>query len=129
MKIAERTGNDVAKKWVKQRTGYAVAQRLMRELLAFPELDIKRSAFDRSEYLLGVKNGVVDLRTSEFRAGKASDMISITTNIEYSSKADFPEFRKFLKSVMPTIEYRNYFRTVCGYFLVGKASEQLAFFF
>ena len=127
--LAKEGGTDYAKRKLKVLNSYAAALRLLKGLNAFAHFDAKADDFDKNAELLGVPNGVVELRTKTFRAGRPSDMITITTQVEYDAAAKCPNFAVFLKSIMTTKEYRSYFRHVCGYWLVGRATEQHAFIF
>lgn len=125
--VAKQTGTDYAKSRLKQHANFGAAQRLLKCLHAFPHLDANADDFDKKPDLLGVSNGVVELRTENFRDGKPEDMITITTAAAYDKKAKCPQFKKFLRSIMETQEYRTYFRQVCGYLVTGHATEQIAF--
>ena len=110
--IAKRTGTDYAKGRLKQCANFVAAQRLLKGLHAFPHLDASADDFDKNPDLLGVSNGVVDLCTGAHRPGKPEDMITITTAAAYDKKAKCPNFREFLRSIMDTQDYRDYFRQV-----------------
>lgn len=58
--------------------------------------------FDPSPYLLGVKNGVVDLLTGEFRDYRPSDYITDQIPITYDPEAKCPVFLSFLESITPS---------------------------
>lgn len=58
-------------------------------------------AFDPSPYLLGVKNGVVDLTTGEFREYSPDDLITDQIQVQYDPAAKCPRFVQFLEEVCP----------------------------
>lgn len=57
--------------------------------------------FDPDPYILGVENGVVDLRTGEFREYKPEDLITDQINVSYDPNATCPKFINFIKEVAP----------------------------
>nr|WP_034339671.1 phage/plasmid primase, P4 family [Herbaspirillum sp. B39] len=127
--VAIKEGNANAAKRLKGINNYGAAAKLMKNLNAYEHFDAKSEAFDSNPELLGVPNGVVELKDGTFRKGRPEDMITITTRAEYDADAKCPRFNAFLKTVMPSKEYRKFFRRLCGYWLVGNAKEQKAFFF
>lgn len=128
VQCAEQAENSTATALLKRTTSYQGAQRILADMRAFPELDAKASDFDQAPYLLGVPNGVVDLRTKEFRAGRPSDMISCTINATFDPNARCPQFGAFLQSVAPDRDLRRFLRTALGYSMTGSIKEQKAFF-
>ncbi|WP_174979743.1 phage/plasmid primase, P4 family [Pandoraea communis] len=128
VQCAEQAKNSTATTLLKRMTSYQGAQRILADMRAFPELDAKASDFDQDPYLLGVPNGVVDLRTKEFRAGQPTDMISCTINATFDRNARCPQFGAFLQSVAPDRDLRRFLRTALGYSMTGSIKEQKAFF-
>lgn len=57
--------------------------------------------FDSDPYLLGVKNGIVDLRTGEFRAYKPEDLMTDQIQVTYDRGATCPNFIAFVKEIAP----------------------------
>jgi putative DNA primase/helicase len=57
--------------------------------------------FDPDPYLLGCKNGVVDLRTGEFRDYLPSDYITDQIAVTYNKSARCVRFLQFLEEVLP----------------------------
>jgi len=70
---------------------------------------------DENKNLIGFKNGVYDCLTQKFRDGTAEDCVSMCTNLEYNEKLKYydhtcwPEVRKFLESILPIENVREYF--------------------
>lgn len=62
--------------------------------------------FDSSPYLLGVRNGVVDVRTGEFRDYQPEDLISFQLDVTYDPKARCPRFIQFLEEIQPNVTDR-----------------------
>jgi len=72
-----------------------VIRRIKNELLEDPV------EFDANPYLLGVRNGVVDLRTGEFRDYQPDDLITYQIDVNYDPVARCPRFVQFLEEIQP----------------------------
>ncbi len=72
-----------------------ILRRVSNQLLANP---VK---FEPDPYLFGVKNGVVDLRTGEFRDYRAEDLLLEQADVIYDPNARCPGFLAFLASITP----------------------------
>jgi len=59
--------------------------------------------FDADPYLLGVKNGLVDLKTGKIRPYSPNDYITDKIDVLYDPTAKCPEFMAFLESITPDI--------------------------
>lgn len=92
---------------------------------------VHRTQLDANPFLLGVENGVVELRTGTFRPGRRADLITKQAGTHYEAGADCPRWKKFLEEVQggdaETIEFLQKF---VGYSLTGDISEHcLAFLY
>lgn len=84
--------------------------------------------YDADSWLLGVKNGVVDLRTQTYRTGQQSDMLTMQANVNYDANAKCPTWRQFLIDVFNNDqELIRYIQRVIGYCLSGSTKEQKMF--
>lgn len=72
-----------------------VIRRVRNELLEHPVI------FDGNPYLIGVRNGVVDLLTGKFRAYRPEDLITDKIDVAYDPGAKCPRFTEFLESIQP----------------------------
>jgi putative DNA primase/helicase len=84
-------------------------------------------AWDTDPMLLGVANGVVDLRTGEFRAGRRGDQITMSTAVAFDREATCPRWQRFLVEVFVHPELVTYIQRAIGYSLTGDVSEQCLF--
>ena len=94
-----------------------------------PGMSVALSELDNNPYLLGVQNGVVDLRTALLLSPDPKLLVTKYCNIDFDSEANCPQFCSFLEQVAPIKEQREFLVTVLGYFLTGLSREQLWFFF
>lgn len=83
---------------------------------------------DNTPYLLGVKNGVVDLRTGELRRTRTpEDMISKIANVEYDPVAPTQLMESTAASLMAGYGNPEYLQRVLGYCLTGETHEEVLF--
>ncbi len=98
------------------------------EDIARTRLEVRPSYLDRDPYLLGVGNGVIDLRTGERRDGAPGDWLTRYTAVRYDPAARCPKWDRFLLEIMEgDREMVAYLWRVIGYALTGDTSER-AFF-
>ena len=83
--------------------------------------------WDSDTWLLGVKNGVVNLKTGELRTGRAEDRITMTTAVDYDTDAECPRFLQFLDEVFGDADLIDWLWRALGYSISGDASEQVVF--
>lgn len=84
--------------------------------------------WDKDEMLLGLKNGVLELRTGTFRAGRQADHITKRADVYYDPAATSPVFDKFIIDVLPDPDVRKYVQKALGYALTGDVREQILHF-
>jgi putative DNA primase/helicase len=98
--------------------------------LAQPEPPIADDGkhWDANPMLLGVANGVIDLKTGELRPGKQSDRVTLHTDVAFDPKAKCPRFEQFLTEVFGSDQQLiEYVQKAVGYSLTGDVREQVFF--
>lgn len=104
---------------------------------------IYQDALDGNRYLLGVDNGVVDLRTGELRQSARDDAITKRSPYTYQRDAMAPRFLQFIAEITSQpiddgcaaglMQYRQrpdlaaYLQRALGYMLTGSVVEQKMF--
>ena len=85
---------------------------------------------DRNQYLLGFNNGIYDLQKFEFRDGKQSDYISLTTGYDYkhNNSENYNDMMKFLEDVLPIKDDFTYLMTYLSIGLIGNLLELFTIF-
>jgi putative DNA primase/helicase len=85
--------------------------------------------FDADPMLLGVSNGVVELRTGQFRAAQKEDYITKQANTAYNLDAKCPIWDAYLSQVLAgDAELVAFVQRAIGYSLTGDVSEQCLLF-
>ncbi len=91
-----------------------------------PALADDGKGWDTDPYLLGVANGVVDLRTGVVRAGLPADRMTLSNGVEFVPDAQCPQWLRFLDEVFEgDAEVLAYLRRGVGYSLTGHVTEQV----
>lgn len=93
-----------------------------------PPLADDGANWDSDPLLLGVANGVVDLRTGTLRQGQPSDLITVHTKVAFDPSAQCPQWTRFLREIFNGDEQLIAFvQRALGYSLTGDTSEQCIF--
>jgi putative DNA primase/helicase len=84
---------------------------------------------DADPLLLGVPNGVVDLRNGTFREGRRDDYVTKVAGAAFDERARCPQWKNFLKKIFDSDgDLIGYVQRVCGYILTGLTVEEAMFF-
>ncbi len=93
------------------------------------EVVMSQSDLDKDNYLLGVENGTVNLRTGVLKYSNRSDFITKRAHVMYGADAKCPRWLKFINEIMNNDkEMAGYLQKVVGYSLTGDTTEQKFFF-
>jgi putative DNA primase/helicase len=84
--------------------------------------------WDTDALLLGVSNGLVDLRTGTLRPGTPGDRITLHSEITFDPQAKCPRWDRFLAEIFDgNRELISYVHRAVGYCLTSQTSEQCFF--
>jgi putative DNA primase/helicase len=84
--------------------------------------------WDTDSYLLGVANGVLDLRTGNLRPGRPEDRLTMRVPVDYDPTAESPRWDQFLHQVFQCDwELIGFVQRAVGYSLTGSVREQVLF--
>lgn len=81
------------------------------------------------DYLLNVRNGVLDLRTGELSPADPELMLTKRCRAEYNPEAKSKVWNKALKEWIPDKAMREFVQRAFGYTLTGSIQEHKFFFF
>lgn len=89
-------------------------------------LGITGEEWDLHPTLLAVENGVLDLETGSFRAGKQSDYIKTVCPHAYDPEAMCPVWEKFLQDIFDNdLELVDYIQRLLGFCTSGLTTEHI----
>lgn len=124
--IFEANGERIIDRVLCMAGGDLTTERNLRETLrrVRNELLDKPVSFDPDPYLLGVKNGVVNLLTGEARDYRLEDLITDQISVSFDPAACCPAFLAFLESITPNISDRI---TLIDWFVATAIKEPLPY--
>ncbi len=92
-------------------------------------IQMPAASLDDSPMLLGVANGVIELKTGKLRAADRDDLLTRHSPVEFDPKAKSPVFDKFIDDITcGDKKLAAYLQRVIGYTLTGLTKEQCLFF-
>lgn len=92
-----------------------------------PPIADRGDGWDADPWLLGVANGVIDLRTGNIRAGRQEDRITLALDFAYEPNAQCPRWMRFLDEVFGDPRMVAFLWRAIGYTLTGSTREQVWF--
>lgn len=93
-----------------------------------PKIGISLLKLNNDPMLLGVQNGVLDLKTGEIRLAVPDDFITQFASVAYDPEAVCPLFLKFINDIMADDEEMiAYLQKAAGYTLTGLIKEHAMF--
>ena len=89
-----------------------------------PGMTKRASEFDADPMLLGLANGVLDLRTGQLRAPSPDLLVSKRCNVAFDPTACCAGFELFMAEVQPDLVTRQFLQRLAGNWLTGDTSMQ-----
>ncbi|MDF1578396.1 MAG: phage/plasmid primase, P4 family [Desulfobulbales bacterium] len=81
---------------------------------------------DQDPWLLGVKNGVIDLRSGLLREGRPGDLITRACQVEFNGiDEECPAFLKFLQESLADDDIIRYLQKLIGYSMTGLTTLRI----
>ena len=93
-----------------------------------PGMSVSMAELDADPYLLGVMNGVVNLRKGTLEKPSPSLLVTKRANVTFDASVSGATFEAFLRSVVPDDEEREFLICWLGYVLSGLVTEQYFLF-
>jgi putative DNA primase/helicase len=95
---------------------------------AEPPLADDGANWDANPLLLGVANGIVDLRTGKLREARPEDRMTLRSPVAFDPTAKCPRFERFIGEIFNgDTELVTFIRRAVGYTLTGLTDEQCFF--
>lgn len=111
-----------------QKTSNVGGLRAMVSMAEKSELAIAQNRWDTDPELLGVRNGIIDLRTGELLSAEPQDYVSKYASVKHDPDATCPRWLDFLHRIMDDDkEMIGFLRRVAGYSLLGHNHERVLF--
>lgn len=90
-----------------------------------PGMTVPATDFDANPLLLGVQNGVLDLRRGKLLSPSPEILVSKRCNVSYDPEAECRAFLKYLKEVQPDLNIRAFLLRFAGYCLTGAVGQKV----
>ena len=99
----------------------ALAETEARIVVAAQELD-------GDPWLLGIQNGVVELKTGKFRTARQEDLITKRARAIFDPHAECPNWNNFINTITGgDADLQSYIQRATGYMLTGSVREEVMF--
>jgi putative DNA primase/helicase len=126
---AAATANDEQRKelikWARASDSEQKLHAMVNLARSDPRIAVTTDFFDADPWMLGVENGVVDLRTGEFLQEYRKLFITRVAGASFDPNATAPLWEASLARWIPYDAVRSFLQRFIGYALVGKVREQL----
>jgi putative DNA primase/helicase len=130
---AAESNHEVATSICKHAVRSESKQRLDAMVQIYKSLDgisVCPDQLDSDQYLLGVQNGVIDLRHGNLIAPTREMFITKRAHVSYDPTATAPRFEDFIDEITSgNSEIAAYLQRLAGYCLTGDTNEQSLHFF
>lgn len=120
---AKREGTD-AVRFAKSSNNRQGLDNMLALSAVHPDLSIEPDDLDRDAYLLNCNNGTLDLRTQQLSPHDPLQLLTKLCPIHYITGTVSQDWERFLESVMPEAEHRQFLRRWFGYCLTSETKEQ-----
>jgi len=125
--IEDKKFKEITQKWARKSESYGSIRSTARIARGLRGIASNGKGWDDKPWLFACKNGVIDLKTGELRAGDPKDLMTMRSSIEYKQQ-EISEWKKFLNDIADGNEELIYYIKKCvGYMLVGIAPEKAIF--
>jgi phage/plasmid-associated DNA primase len=119
-------GRESALKWAATSESCKRREDLVRLASKIEGLAVAGDQWDQNPWLLGVRNGVLDLRTGALREGDPADNLTKVAPVAFDERAKCSRWERFLEEVFEgKPEIALYMQRVIGYSLTGSTDEQV----
>lgn len=105
------------------------AESAIQAVISVPGVAIDLNILDANPYLMGVKNGVLELdgENVKIRKARAKDYITLNTGIPWEKPTEFANglWRDYLNTFLPDAELQRAVQIIFGHCLVGGNPEKI----
>jgi len=113
-------------KWGRGSLNHARYVKMLKS--ASSHLPVSLERFDNDKELLGVGNGVIDLKTGELLPPRREYMISKLCSVNYDPAAKCPRWIRFIEEIFAgNVDLIRFVKKMVGYWLTGIVSEKCFF--
>lgn len=115
-------------KWITTTKNGRHLDEIINRARNFLPIAVDGDAWDRDPMLFAVANGVIDLKSGKLREGRPDDLITLHTNVSYSTDALCPRADRFFSEIfLDRADLIQFIDKALGYSLTGFTNEQCFF--
>jgi putative DNA primase/helicase len=115
-------------KWANQAKSNARITSMIDQAISDTRIQVEVSEWDSNPLLLGVKNGVIDLKTGELKAGRPDLHITKRAQVAYTPGLTNHRWETFLNEATGgDKELQEWLQRAVGYTLTGLTNQDVAF--
>lgn len=115
-------------KWAKRSQSDGAIKAMINQAQHLKDIVAMPEQFDSDPWLLNVKNGLVDLRTSELRDHDREAYQTKLIDIDYDREAHSEKWEAFLTHALPDGDLQFFVQRAVGYSATGLTNEERLFF-
>jgi putative DNA primase/helicase len=132
--IQDRESREKALSFAKYAQNKPGINRVLAIARDLPPIRTKSEVWNADPWLIGARNGIIDLRTGDLLQGSREHLISMSLGVPYDPNAPTPE--RWIRFLHEIFRHENqfveellvrYLQRVCGYILTGLTDEQIWF--
>ena len=90
-----------------------------------PAIVVTSEQLDADPFLVGVENGVVNLRDGSFQKHHHDHLVTRRLAVIFDPNAAAPNFERFLAEVQPDAEMRAFLQRLSGYGITGETRDHV----
>lgn len=121
--IADKDTRKDAIRWALRSESAATVTAALKLAGSDPLIATDPGQFDAHPWLLGARNGVLDLRTGRLQSHSPDLLLTKQTNAIFDHRAEAPRWLAFVESVLPDQSLRSFVQRSLGCALVGEVRE------
>ncbi len=115
-------------KWAKRSQSDGAIKAMINQAQHLKDVVATPDQFDADPWILNVKNGIIDLRTSEITKHDREAFQTKVINIDYDPKAHSDKWVDFLNEMLPDGDLQFFVQRAIGYSATGLTNEERLFF-
>jgi putative DNA primase/helicase len=123
--IENQEARDKVHKWALASESSGRLDAMLKLVRSMRPIAVTGEQWDRDPWLLGVPNGVIDLRTGELRAGTQDDGVTLCAGVPFDPAAECPTWERVVLDVFnDDRDLTTHLHKAFGYSLTGITTEQ-----
>jgi putative DNA primase/helicase len=109
--------------WATRSASKAAIEGMVQLARGIDGVPLDHNDLDADPWLLGVRNGVINLRDGTHRPGDPADLMHMQASTDYDADADCPTWNRCMADWFPDEDIRRYVQRLAGSALVGRQKD------